>query len=31
MVAVGGVDELCGHPQSVARFAHAAFKNCMYL
>src|SRR6185503_4018313 len=31
MVAVGGIDELGGHPQPVACFAHATFKNCMYL
>src|SRR2546428_1445394 len=31
MIAVGNVDELRGHAQPVARFAHAAFKDGVYL
>src|SRR6266446_4961250 len=31
MIAVGNVDELRGHAQSVSRLTHAAFEDCVYL
>src|SRR5438046_2505425 len=31
MIAVGNVNELRGHAQSVSRFTHAAFEDCVYL